>query len=45
MVLLAPLGGVTEAVAIVALPVAVGIDHFLNLEALGEEKEGWHEIL
>ena len=43
--LLAPLGGVAEAVAVVALGVAVGVDGFLNLEPLREEKKGRDEFL
>ena len=37
--LLAALGGVAEAVAVLALGVLVGVDGFLNLEPFGEEEE------
>ena len=43
--LLAPLGGVAEAVAVVALGVPVGFDGFFDLESFGEEEEGWEELL
>ena len=45
VVLFATLGGVAEAVAVVALGVSVGVDGFLNLEPRGEEEEGCHEGL
>ena len=45
MGLLAALGAVAEAVAVVALGVSVGIDGFLNLEPFGEEEEGRNEFL
>ena len=45
MGLLAALGGVAAAVAVIALGVAVGVDGFLNLEPLREEEEGWQEFL
>ena len=38
--LLAPLGGVAETVAVVALGVSIGVDGFLNLEPFREEEEG-----
>ena len=43
--LLAALGGVAKAVAVVALGVAVGIDGLLDFEPFGEEKEGREEFL
>ena len=43
--LLAALGGVAEAVAVVALGVPVGVDGFLNLEPFREEEEGGEEFL
>ena len=43
--LLAALGGMAEAVAVVALGVTVGVDGFLNLEPFGEEEEGREEFL
>ena len=43
--LLAALGGVAEAVAVVALGVSVGVDGFLNIEPFGEEEEGGKEFL
>ena len=43
--LLAALGGVAEAVAVIALGVSVGVDGFLNLEPFGEEEEGRQEFL
>ena len=45
MGLLAVLGGVAEAVAVVALGVPVGVDGFLNLESFREEEEGREEFL
>ena len=45
MGLLAALGGVAEAVAVVTLGVSVGVDGFLNLEPFGEEEEGREESL
>ena len=43
--LFAALGGVAEAVAVVALGVPVGVDGFLNLESFREEEEGREEFL
>ena len=43
--LLAALGGVALAVAVVALGVTVGVDGFLNLEPFREEEEGMEEFL
>ena len=43
--LFAALGGVAEAVAIVAQGVSVGVDGFLNLEPFGEEEEEREELL
>ena len=43
--LFAALGGVAEAVVVAALRVPVGVDGFLNLEALREEEEGREEYL
>ena len=43
--LLASLGGVAEAVAVVTLGVSVGIDGFLDLDPRGEEEEGRHKGL
>ena len=43
--LLAPLGGVAEAVAVVALGSALGIDGFLNFKPLREEEAGREEFL
>ena len=45
MGLLAELGGMPEAVAVVTLGVSVGVDGFLNLEPLGEEEEGLEEFM
>ena len=45
MGLLAALGGVAQAVAVVALGVSVGVDSFLNLEPFGEEEEGGKEFM
>ena len=45
MGLLAPLGGVAEAVAVVALGVPVDVDGLLNLEPFREEEEEWEEFL
>ena len=45
MGLLASLGGVTEAVAVVALGVPVGVDGLFDLETFREEEEGWAEFL
>ena len=45
MGLLAALGGVAAAVAVVVLGVAVGIDGLLDLEPFGEEEEGREEFL
>ena len=43
--LFAALGGVAEAVAVIALGVAVGVDGFFELEPLGEEEKGREEFL
>ena len=43
--LLAPLGGMAEAVTVGALGVPVGVDGFFDLEPFGEEEEGWEEFL
>ena len=43
--LLAALGGVAEAVAVIELGVPVGIDGFLDLEPFGEEEEAGKEFL
>ena len=43
--LLASLGGMAEAVAVVALGVVVGVDGFLNLQPFQEEKDGREEFL
>ena len=43
--LLASLGGVAEAVAVVALGVSVGVDGFFDLEFFREEEEGREELL
>ena len=43
--LFAPLGGVAEAVAVVALGVTVGVDGFFTLEPFREEEEGGEEFL
>ena len=43
--LFAALGGVAEAVAVIALGVSVGVDGFRNLELLREEEEGREESL
>ena len=43
--LFAALGGVAEAVAVVALGISVGVDSFFDHEPLGEEEEGWEEFL
>ena len=43
--LLATLGGVAEAVAIVALGVSVSVDGLFNLELLREEEEGREDFL
>ena len=44
MGLFAALGGVAEAIAVVALGVAIGVDGFLNLEPFGEEEEGRKQL-
>ena len=43
--LLAPLGGVAEAIAVVALGVPVGVDGLFDLEPFREEQEGREEFL
>ena len=43
--LFAALGGVAEAVAVVALGVSVGVDSSLNLKSFREEEEGREEFL
>ena len=43
--LLAALGGVAEAVAVVALGVPISVDGFLNLKPFREEEEGREEFL
>ena len=43
--LLASLGGVAEAVAVVALGVPVGVDGLFDLEPFREEEEGSEEFL
>ena len=45
MGLLASLGGVSEAVAVVALGVSVGVDGLFDLEPFREEEQGWEEFL
>ena len=41
----AALGGMAQAVAVVALGVPVGVKGFLNLEPLREEEEGGEQFL
>ena len=43
--LFAALGGMAEAVAVVALGVSVGVDGVFDLVLLGEEEEGSEEFL
>ena len=45
MGLLTALGGLAEAVSVVALCVPVGVDGYLNLEPFREEEEGREEFL
>ena len=43
--LLAALGGVAKAVAVVALGVSVGVDGLLDLEPFEEEEQGGEDFL